>query len=372
VLLSVLKSTWKRLCSSVLFSLRHGLRRLHDKCAPPELVLMEHATAFWRAAAVLSANELKLADALTHQPLSLEDWATNTNVSKEHLRRLAQCLMPLGYFEKDHNGLFRNSPLSNLLRTRAPKAKSLHSTLRFQWKVQWQLWQLLPQVAQKGLTSTQVLWNTAEDKTLFDYLSSRPQAQEHFHEAMQSLTALASDTLLEAYPWENHHRVMDLGGGKGTFVKSLLKRHPHLRAAILDLPHAFDGENAAQYKEKLTFEAGSFFDLKGKLDSYDAVILKHILHDWKNEDALRILNQVSQNCKHDCTILIIETLKDAFGHDVVSTFADLEMMHSFQSEERTKEEFEGLLARAGLECSHVFYTLSPFKILACRKTHAQS
>jgi hypothetical protein len=367
-----------------VFSLRSFLRRCHDKLGPAELVATEHATGFWRSAALMAVVNLRIADHLDNEEcLSATEIAQLANAHPHLVERLMRAVAALGFFKRNKNGQYSNNSLSHCLRhTRGPRA-SLGWALRFQHRIQWQAWSSLDNVVRQGKTSFELespLFSqggefgltteskVAEQRGLFQRMEQDAEARVLFHSAMESVTSLATKELINSYPWEKHSRFLDIGGGKGHFATSLHAKFSQLKKAVLDLPFAFESFPVSD-RDKLPFSIveGSFFDLFGLIAQYDVLMLKHILHDWNDSQSGQILSEIRNNMHPKATLLIVETFQKQSGKDLLSAFADLEMMHSFQSKERSLEDFDVLLHSNGFELTQVVHTFSPFHILVCHK-----
>jgi hypothetical protein len=360
------------------FWLRWQLRRLHDRLGPPELAATEHLTGFWRSAALMAAVKLRIADHIGDQSIELKALAEAANCSPEALARLLRPLASLGFFFEGPDGQWSNTRLSLSLRhgvkgldgTADGQATLQGATLGaaavFQHQVQWKHWQQLAEVMRSGLSSASLSRDVPSSATLFDWLALHPSDRQVFHSAMESVTSLAMRPLMQAFPWNEYTSIIDIGGGTGQFlagISTAVRPDETRRRTVLDLDHS----KPQHLPAGINFVCKSFFDLQGQLSGYDLIVLKHVLHDWNDADCLSILNQVSAHMDEHAHVAVIETLRDDSKHDLVAGFADLEMMHSFQSRERSHAEFDVLMSRCSLKIVHTLHTLSPFKILLVKK-----
>jgi hypothetical protein len=351
---------------AIVFALRSFLRVLHDRLAPPELVVTEHLTGFWRSAALMSAAELRIADRIGNKPIGIDDLANAAQCPTDALLRLLRPLASLGFFAEDARGRWSNTAMSYALRHGSGSGPTLGAAAEFQFKVQWQHWQRLAGALRQGLAASALDTGSASVQstpqhtaTLFDWLGSRPEEQALFHRAMESVTSLAVPALRVALPWDHFPSVMDLGGGSGQFLSAMGTHPPSATRMVLDQEHA----RPEKMPPGVGFVAGDFFDLEGKLSCYDLIVLKHILHDWNDADCLKILRQIHSNMDPHACVAIIETTRVKGGGDLIAAFADLEMLQSFQSRERSLEEFGSLLASSGFKLVRTVSTMSPFRIL---------
>ena len=377
---------------SCVFATRALLRRVHDRLAPAELVATEHATAFWRSSAIHAAVELDLARHLAKGPLTIDELAAASRSSPQLLGRLLQALSSIGFFQavkgpvtgdryqQEYEQRYEHSRLSRtLIRCNdngADDVPKLGWAILFQRQVQWDNWRQLAACVSEAQTSSSA--RNSKHRSLFEALEDSPKDQALFHKAMQSVTSLADQEILAAFPWNKYRSIVDIGGGNGAFLQSL-GRHLRLRnaslpeRAVLDLPHAAkaapqnpDGTPA----EDVRLICGDFFNLdelavehRSLLAEADLIVLKHILHDWNDAECVKILRQIHAAISPQAKVLIIETLSTERKIDLVSTFADLEMMHSFQSKERSLEDFENLLEQSGFGRPKATHNLSPFALL---------
>lgn len=374
------------------FWLRWQLRKLHDLLGPPELAATEHLTGFWRSAALMAAVKLRIADLIAEQnedqEIDLKTLAEASKCSPEALVRLLRPLATLGFFFEGPNGRWSNTRLSDSLRHSVKRpdgtadgratlqgatlqgatrgGPSLGAAALFQHQVQWKHWQQLAEVMRSGLSSAALSREVPSGASLFDWLALHSDDRKVFHSAMESVTSLAMRPLMQAFPWNDYRSIIDIGGGTGQFLAGIpasVRTDGAERRTVLDL-----NQSTPQHlPEGITFVCKSFFDLDGQLRGYDLIVLKHVLHDWNDADCLAILSQVSTHMDQHAHVAVIETLRDDSKHDLIAGFADLEMMHSFQSRERSHAEFEALMSACSLRIEHTLHTLSPFKILLIKK-----
>ncbi|CAH0365504.1 unnamed protein product [Pelagomonas calceolata] len=184
----------------------------------------------------------------------------------------------------------------------------------------------------------------------WDYLSRNERDASHFDSLMKglsekggaerSLVALgASDA---AFAWSElpqRSRVIDVGGGEGHLLAQILKNHPHFVGTCVDRSDV--AARASAYLSNVAGAeavAGSFFE---QLPAGDVYVLKWILHDWDDDDALRILQAVRKSMTADARLVVLERVVG----DARAT--DAHMWVCFGGKERSTAAFEGLLGDAG-------------------------
>jgi C-methyltransferase len=113
--------------------------------------------------------------------------------------------------------------------------------------------------------------------------------------------------------------------------------------------------------ERVRIEAGSFFESVPA--GADAYVLKHIIHDWPDEEAVAILSKIRAACGANSTVLLAEFVIPEHDRDFPGKLGDLEMLLGVNGRERTAEEYRALLARSGFKMTRVVPTASPFSLV---------
>jgi hypothetical protein len=150
--------------------------------------------------------------------------------------------------------------------------------------------------------------------------------------------------------------VVDVGGGTGGLLSGLLARHPRLRGIVLDLPHseaaALSTFAAAGVADRCAFVSGDFFE--AVTAGGDAYVLSHILHDWDDEHALRILRAIRAACGDAARLVIVDAVLPADGTSaLVPKLLDLHMLVMLGGRERTADEWERLLGQGGFSLRQI-------------------
>jgi SAM-dependent methyltransferase len=143
--------------------------------------------------------------------------------------------------------------------------------------------------------------------------------------------------------------VVDVGGGAGALLAAMLEASPDLRGVLLDLPEVVGRvPTGAQdaLGDRLLLVAGDFFrEVPAGADAY---LLAHVLHDWPDDRATRILERVAAAMRPASHVLVVENVRPASGPSLVLAYLDVQMLTGFGGRERTLDQYRGLLLRAGL------------------------
>ena len=296
----------------------------------------------WVTRAICSAVELGVPDALPDTPAAL---APRLGCHEDALTRLLRALVSLEVCEW-RDGVVALTALGQTLRRDHPQ--SVRGWAQW-WGTQlWPLWGEMTRCVQTGHSARQLLYG----QTGYAHLDDAATA-DRFHEAMVSVSRLVAESLAESLDMTGVHQVLDVGGGQGELVVQLLHKHPALHASIQDLPHALEGA-----KQRLALEGlqdrcmlvdSSFFERV--VEGADLLLLKSILHNWSDEQALMILQRCREAMKPGARLVLVERLLpsgDASNaSDAAALRSDLNMLVSLPGRERSEAQYRQLLQAAG-------------------------
>ncbi len=193
--------------------------------------------------------------------------------------------------------------------------------------------------------------------SLWEYLDATPQADENFNGAMTVLSASVNSLISQSYlNWFG--LVVDVGGGQGTLVRSIIEDHPEVRGVI------FDREQALPAQEKLgdrcTTKAGNF--LKSVVPGGDIYVFKNVFHNWDNQATLKILKNVRRAAPNGKIIIAELLISEPLSFAVCGL--DLDMMVENGGCQRTAGEFKHLLEQAGFSLLRVLPVgRSPYSLI---------
>ena len=192
------------------------------------------------------------------------------------------------------------------------------------------------------------------DAPFFTHLDRHPDHEAAFEASMAGRAEQEAQAVVAAYDFTSLKTLVDVGGGRGVLLNAILKQAPHLDATLFDRPAAI--EAARPHVPKVV--AGDFF--AAVPPGADAYLLSRVLHDWDDEDALRILATVRRAMRDDSRVLIVDAILPRHARDKPAAIRmDLHMLLLLGARERTEAEFRALLQRAGFEQTTVYPTDSP-------------
>jgi hypothetical protein len=319
----------------------------------PAATLMRLVSGFQVSQAISVASELGIADLLGAGPRDADDLAASTSSHPRSLYRLLRALAGVGVFREDADGRFALTPLSDCLRSDATGSVAAMAAF-FGQPDYWQAWGDLRHSVQTG----EYAFRHAHGMSPWEYRALHPQAGAAFDQAMTGRTRAEADAALAAYDFGRFGTVVDLGGGQGAFLATLLTRHQGARGVLFDQAHVIARAQpvleAAGVADRCRIEAGNIFEsIPAEGDAY---VLKHVLHDWQDEDALAILRTCRRVIGSGQPLLVIEWVISDGPEGAVAKLLDLAMLVSPGGRGRTREEWAALFATAGFRLANVFPT----------------
>jgi orsellinic acid C2-O-methyltransferase len=335
----------------------------------PTQRLLTCVTSSWMAQALHVAAELGLADHLAGGPRTGAELAALTGTHAPSLHRLLRALCALGVCEETEAGAFALTPLGEGLRRDAPA--SLRHWILWWGTNLWSAWGNLLYSVRTGRSARTLALGTEG----FAHLEGDPAAAAIFNRALQELTRMVASAVVAAYDFAGVGELADVGGGHGEMLATVLVAHPAMRGLVFDRPHAEVGARerlaAAGVGERARFVAGDFFEaVPGGADAY---LLKSVIHDWDEEDGVRILGVCRAAMRPGARLLLVEQvmperMRETSRHQSLAR-SDLTMLVALAAQERTEGEFRALLARAGFEVTGITQTDTTFAVIEARPVH---
>ncbi len=313
------------------------------------------------AQAVYVAAKLGIADRLVAGPVTGATLARDLAVDEVALTRVMRLLVAQGIFAQAPSGEYANTPLSSTLTTGG--GESLRD-LAIWWceEPHWRVFGHLLESVRTGRPA----WPMVHGMDLFAYLTeANPPLGAIFHRAMTSFSGTTIPAVLAAHDFSGCGVVADIGGGHGHLLAAILAAAPHTGGILFDLPAAVAGAPeqfaTAGVADRARIVTGSFFDPLPF--TADTVVLKHILHDWPDDDCVRLLGRVRDALPARGRVLVVEMVVPDTDSPHFSKVCDIEMLVSVGGRERSPTEFARLFAAAGLRMTKVVPTASVVSII---------
>ena len=297
--------------------------------------------------AIYVAAKFAIADLVAGGPKSTSELADATHTHGPSMGRFLRALTSLGIFAEDTMGRYRQTALSDTLRSDHPESMRSFAMMlgaHFFWKPT----AMLEETVRTGQPSFERLYGAP----FFHYLAEHLDDAAVFNAAMSSSPGYLA-AIVGAYDFSKHERIVDVGGGHGLLLAGILSANPRLRGVLHDLPAVVVGASALRQEpisQRCEIIAGDFF--RGVPAGADAYILKGIIHDWNDEAASKILKNCRRAIHRDGTLLLVEQLLTP-STDSTVTMMDMLMMVLTSGRERTESEFRSLLEDAGFSMVQV-------------------
>jgi hypothetical protein len=202
---------------------------------------------------------------------------------------------------------------------------------------------------------------------LFEFLAERPENAAAFDAAMAERTAAFAPSVAGAYDFSDVRTVVDVGGGNGTLLVEILRRHAHLQGLLFEAPTVAARANAVldapELADRCRVLAGDFFERVPP--GADCYLLANVLHDWDDARATQILRNCREGTTRGGRVLIAERLIPEDGSDPLPTLlSDINMLVlSGGGQERTNAEYGELLRAAGLKAGRVLPVAFPYGLI---------
>jgi hypothetical protein len=199
----------------------------------------------------------------------------------------------------------------------------------------------------------------------FEWLSHHPEQAALFQRAMVALGVGANEAIADAYDFSPYTRIVDLGGGHGQLLSTILARNPHLTGILFDLPSgvAAARQGAGGDLPRTEFVAGDFFEGVPVADIY---LIKRVIHDWNDGNATLILRRCREAMPENGRVLVAETLVPPGDEPAHIKGIDVIMLAVTGGLERTERQYADLFQAAGLRLERVIHTPAQISILeAC-------
>lgn len=301
---------------------------------------------------IYAAAKLELADHIDDAGASAQELAQKLNVDAAALYRVMRVLAGIGILHQDNNDRFFVTPFGETLRKDSPQ--SVRDYAIYNHEIVYDSF--------KGITDSVRSGKPVLDD-LFGFLRAHPEREAAFHAGMSNRGRIETAAVLEAYNFSASKTVVDVGGGNGGFLSATLTRNHHLSGMLFDQPSAIEAAKAGRggALPRCTLVAGDFFETVPT--GGDTYVLKRVLFDWTDEEAVRILKNCRRAMKSDGRLLIIEPLIGQPNEPSPAHLYDMTFLVMLHGRLRTADEYAGLLRQAGFRAERIIPTESEVSVL---------
>jgi SAM-dependent methyltransferase len=325
----------------------------------PRLAVNRLVNAYRQSQCLRVAVRLQIPEGLADGSKTAADLADECGAHEPSLKRLLRALVALEILGEEQPGRYGLTVLGEQLRADllGPIAELFNSP------VYWEAWVNLEHSVRTGDRAFDYTFGMRD----WDYFAAHPDVGARFDAAMAANTGPVSKAVVSAHDFSRSAVVADIGGGDGTLLAEVLRRHQHIRGVLFDRPAVIERARARLREQGLAdrveFVGGSF--LESVPPGADTYVLKSIIHDWMDSDAAIILARTRAAVEPGTHLVIVErVVPDQAGPDGLEVFLmDLNMLVNNGGCERTGDEYRSLLAAAGFRLDRVISTAAGQSVL---------
>ena len=326
--------------------------------------MMNHVENFWLAKGLVTALELNIAEHIKEGKNTLDQLARVTQTNPDALFRLMRMLCAHEIFKLTKKGFYCLTPYSKVMLEGNDSVKYfIRSHLG---KLHYELFSEMDYTVKTGINASQKLFN----KDIFSHVRDTPEEQELFIKGMSNTSELLAPVLLSTYNFSSYKHIVDIGGGHGSLLCNILTKYGDLKATLFDSEHVVERATANIKSYGLTgrieiIEGDFFQEVPGGANLY---IMKNIIHDWNDNDSIKILNNINKVMPAGSKLLIIETIiKNDNKYSFGKMIDILMLIITKDGRERTLDEFRVLFEKSGFAINKIIPTVSPFSLIECVK-----
>ena len=332
--------------------------------SPMQLLDMTHGLIIHQA--LYSAAKLGVADLLKDGPQTSSDLARTLKVNESALYRILRLLASQSVFEEKVPRTFVNTELSQFLCTGVPG--SVRSILIFRGSEFFfsPFAEILYSIETGRSARAKVLGMDG-----FEYLRTHPEMARIFDDAMTNMSELIGGAVAAAYDFGRWRSLMDVGGGNGMLLASILRTYPGLCGILADLPHVLERAQhrdflGGELESRIAMEPCDFF--REVPPGCQAYVMKSVIHDWDDDRAHEILVNCRRVVPADGALLLVEWALPEGNHPSVGKVGDVAMLVLTGGKERRFQEYRDLLAGAGFRFNQAFPTPMDFVVIEAMPT----
>jgi len=334
---------------------------------PDPTPVLDLLTAFRTSAVTFASCSLGVFDQLSAAPASLTALAGRLGADSDALRRLLDACVGLGLLTRDGD-VYANTPTAQAYLSRT-SPRRLTGYLTYSDRVLWPMWAHLDDAVREGGHRWKQTFDL--DGPLFANVFRTEDDKREFLQGMHGFGLLSSPHVVAAFDLSAYRHLVDLGGATGHLAVAACRRYTQLRATVFDLPGVMPQARESIAAEadvagRVEVKAGDFFI--DALPPADLYAVGRIIHDWAEEKIDRLLSAIHAALPAGGALLIAEKLI-APGRDGPrwAQLQSLNMLVCAEGKERTLDEYEGLLKRAGFARVEGRVTASPLDAILAHK-----
>lgn len=334
-----------------------ALQAWPQRMLPPPIRLLQIGSAFWQSRVLAVAASLDLATALGDTAMPADALAARVGANADALHRLLRMLVAMEIFAEPAPGVFANNKVSRALRADRPDNVRALVLMHNSPPMSRPWFEFLEQGVRTGTPP----FRLAFGRDLYDYADTDPAFDALFAQAMDRVEALTGSSFATEFDWRGFDRLIDLGGSKGAKALTILERHVHLQALVIDRPQTV-AQAQAHWREReaagsapaalarMQFVPGDLLAaVPAAASAKDAYLLSAVLHGMDDATAAQVLRTAAAAAApQGATIVVMEMIMPSARADLATAAFDMQMFMATTGRERTRDEWTRLYAQAEL------------------------
>jgi SAM-dependent methyltransferase len=319
--------------------------------APPAVRLIQMILSHQVTQVVNAVARLSLADRLAAGPQSSAELAGATGADPDGLARLLRAAATVGLITEDEPDRFALTPVGACLATDARPASLRDFAMALAAPGHWLPCGRLFDTVMTGRSATVA----ALGMEIWDYYQEHPEEDAAFARAMGNVSTSTSIEVAACYDATRFTRIVDIGGSQGVLLAALLAAAPQATGVLFDRPEVIEAARpvitARGLAERMELVGGDFFtEVPPDGDLY---VIKSVLHDWDDEQALRILANCHRAARPGSTLLVVEGVVPTGPEPSLLHMMNLFLLVQVGGRERTREQHQALLEAAGYRLERI-------------------
>jgi hypothetical protein len=320
--------------------------------APPHEGILQLLSGIFIAGAVAALAELGVPDLLEGGPKSAKELASETGAQADPLYRLMRATSSVGVLTEGADGKFSQTPMSAVLRKNARPSLGGYARMTGRdWHHRG--WAHLADCVRTGGQALDAIYGMH----IFEYLQQNRAEAEIFDDSMTGLSSIDGPAVADAYNFEGIHSIVDVAGGHGSLLATILERNPRMKGTLYDVAYVVEGAKdraLSSFRDRCEFASGDMF--ASVPTGTDAYIMKHIIHDWPDELCVKILRACRAGVNPGGRLLVVDCVIPPGNDFSPAKFLDLQMLIFPSGRERTEAEFRDVLAAGGWKLNRIVPT----------------
>ena len=319
---------------------------------PAHVGILQIINGTYVAGAIACLAQLGIPDLVEAGPKAAEELAPQVNANPQALYRLMRATASVGVLAEGADGKFSETPMSAVLRRNgSPSLRALAIMGGREWHGRG--WAHLEHCVRTGKQALDRIYGTP----IFEFFEKHAEEAQIFNDAMTALSTIDSPAVAESYSFDQIHSIVDVGGGHGLLLATILARHPQMKGTLYDVPRVVEGAKDGPLKplmERCTVASGDMFSSVPA--GADAYIMKHIIHDWPDDLCLKILKACRKSVNAGGKLLVVDWVIQPGNNFSPGKFLDLQMLIFPGGCERSEKQFRDLFAAAGWQLTRIVPT----------------